>query len=321
MTALLYDRSALGKLVLTGPDAPGFLHNISTNDIKPMPLGAGCETFFCDARAKALYFAVVYHVRFAGKNALWLETVPGAVEGLQKHLDKFLIAEQVEIHDVTADYAQFHLAGPEAPAILERALADTLLALPEFYHMERTFGATATANIRRHEPLGLSGYDIVCRTKFADGIHAMLVDAGAAVGTPEQYETHRIEAGTPTPGIDFDAARFVMEIGRAARAVYYQKGCFPGQEPIVMARDRTGRINRSFLRLSVEGDEALPVGTKLTAGETDAGVITSSALSPRLGSIAVGYVGWKFVEAGTMLTTPNGLKVTVVGPPTEAHVS
>jgi len=318
MTALLYDRSTLGKLVLTGPDAPGFLNNISTNDIKPMPLGAGCETFFCDARAKALFFAVVYHVRFAGKNAMWLETVPSAVAGLQKHLDKFLIAEQVEIYDATADYAQFHLAGPDAAAILERALADKIPTLPEFYHMERTFGATATANIRRHEPLGTTGYDIVCRTGYAEGIQAMLTDAGATIGTPEDYDIRRIEAGTPTPGIDFDEARFVMEIGRAARAVYYQKGCFPGQEPIVMARDRTGRINRSFLRLAVEGNELVPSGTKLMSGETEAGLVTSSAISPRLGSVSVGYVGWKFVEAGTKLTTPNGVAVTVVGPPTEA---
>lgn len=320
MTTLLFDRSEVGKLVLTGPDAPGFLHNISTNDIKPMPLGAGCETFFCDARAKALFFATVYHVRFAGKNAMWLETVPGAVAGLQKHLDKFLIAEQVEIHDATADYAQFHLAGDDAKAVLERALADAVPALPEFYHMERTFGAAATANIRRHEPLGAIGYDLVCRTEFAEGIRAMLLDAGATAGTPEDYEIRRIEAGTPTPGIDFDETRFVMEIGRAARAVYYQKGCFPGQEPIVMARDRTGRINRSFLRLSVGLTNCvIPPGTKLMIGETEAGVVTSSAVSPRMGAVAVGYVGWKYVEAGTKLTA-SGVVVTVLGPPTEAHV-
>ena len=50
---------------LTGPDAPQFLHNISTNDIAGLPLGGGCETYFCDPRAKALSVAWVYHVRLA----------------------------------------------------------------------------------------------------------------------------------------------------------------------------------------------------------------------------------------------------------------
>src|SRR5690349_9712096 len=76
--AALFDYSHAAKLQLTGPDAPQFLHNISTNDIKALPLGGGCEAYFCDARARALFVAWVYHVRLAeGRSALWVETTPG----------------------------------------------------------------------------------------------------------------------------------------------------------------------------------------------------------------------------------------------------
>ncbi|MGL6077045.1 MAG: YgfZ/GcvT domain-containing protein [Fimbriiglobus sp.] len=310
----LFDRSTVGKLRLLGADAPGFLHNISTNDIKPMPLGAGCRTFFCNSLAKALFVADVYHLMWGTQHALWLETTPGYAERLMKHLDKFLIAEAVEISDVTTEFAQLHLAGPKAKEVLEAALGEAIPDLPEFYHMERTFGSTSTASVRKRHLLGTPGYDIVMLAGKLEGVKRMLVAAGAKAGSEEAYEALRIEAGTPVQGVDFGEDRFVMEIGRAAEAVYYAKGCFPGQEPIVMARDRAGRINRSFLRLEATRETALPVGAKLRVGEDDVGLVTSSTLVPGH-SLAVGYVHWKHIATGTQLTTDGGVAVTVLGPP------
>lgn len=298
----LFDTSSAAKLLVTGPDAPQFLHNIGTNDIKSLPLGGGCETYFCDARAKALFVACVYHVRADGKNALWLETTPGRGEALLKHLDRYLIAEAVGLSDVTAQFAQMHLAGPNAKGVLENALADDIPDLAEFQHMERTFGASATCSIRRRDPLGVPGYDVVCLTARADGVRRMLTAAGATPAGPDAYEVLRVEAGTPVYGLDIDETRFVMEVGRAERAVSYTKGCFPGQEPIVMARDRAGRVNRSFLGLKVMAGGTIPHGTKLTRDGQEAGVVTSSVESPRAGGpIALGYVHWKHADVGTEL--------------------
>ena len=313
--AALFDRSAVGKLLLTGPDAPTLVHNISTNDIKALPLGAGCATFFCDARAKALFAATVFHILHDGQHALWLETAPGVAGELLKHLDRFVISEAVELADVTADFAQVHLAGPRAKEVLEGALADDFPELPEYGHAERTFGSAATVSIRRRTLLGVPGYDVVGLPERVEGVTRMLVANGAKLGTPATFETLRVEAGTALAGVDFDATRFVMEVGGAAAAVSYAKGCFPGQEPIVMARDRAGRVNRSFLRLKVESPVALTVGTLLKAGDEEAGVVTSAAVSPRSGSVAAGYVRWKHVAPGTELATDSGVPVTVLGPP------
>lgn len=308
-SAGLFDRSAVAKLIVSGPDAPQFLHNISTNDVKDLPLGGGCELFFCDSRARALFLAVAYHVRLGDRHAIWLETAPGYGEPLLKHLDKFLIAEAVELEDATPQYAEFHLAGPRARAILESALADSIPDLAEFQHMERTFGSTATCSIRRRDPLQLPGYDIVCRAERADGVRRMLVAAGAVVGSLETWEMLRIEAGVPVAGVDFDENRFVMEIGNAARAVSYAKGCFPGQEPIVMARDRAGRVNRQFLGLKLPDGKEIAPGSKLSRDGQDVGIVTSIGDSPRLGGrLALGYVHWKSADPGTQLAveTPDG---------------
>ncbi len=313
--AAFFDRSAVGKLLLTGPDAPTVVHNVSTNDVKALALGAGCATFFCDARAKALFAATVYHILHDGAHALWLETAPGKALDLLKHLDRFVISEAIELADVTGQFAQLHLAGPRAKDVLEGALADDLPDLPEFGHAERTFGSAATVSVRRRTLLGVPGYDLVGLPARLEGVARMLAANGAKAGTAETYDTLRVEAGTAVQGVDFDETRFVMEVGGAARAVSYAKGCFPGQEPIVMARDRAGRVNRSFLRLQVDSPNAVPVGTVLRAGDEEAGVVTSATISPRTGSVAAGYVRWKHVEPGTKLTTAAGVPVTVLGPP------
>jgi glycine cleavage system aminomethyltransferase T len=319
-TAALFDMSAAGKLELTGPDAPMFLNNLSTNDTANLPLGGGCEAYFCDSRAKVQFAAWIYHIRLSdGRHAMWVETTSGRNAELVKYLDRYLISEQVEIADVTTRFAQFHLAGPKAVDILAKALGAPVPELPEFAHMERTFGANATCSIRRRDMLGLPGFDIVCLKERAEGVRGMLIAAGATAGTPQTFETLRIEAGTPIYGIDIDAERSVMEVGRFARAVSYAKGCFLGQEPIVMARDRTGHAIRTFLGLKVLEGGPLPPGSKLFHDGQEVGVVTSSCHSPRLGApVALAYLKWKHQEPGTRMeaeTSTGRQTVEVVGLP------
>jgi folate-binding protein YgfZ len=301
--AALFDYCHAAKLEVSGPDAPTFLSNLSTNDIKNLPLGGGCETYFLDHRAKTLFQAWAYHVTLDGqRHAIWLETTPGYGEQLLRHLDKYLISEAVELSDVTGQFAQLHLAGPQAQRILEAALGEPIPDLDEFLHMERTFGRNVTCSIRRHDPLGVPGYDLVCLTERAEGVWRMLSAAGAVPAGLETYNTLRIEAGTPVYGVDIDETRFVMEVARAERAVDYAKGCFIGQEPIVMARDRAGHVNRAFLGMKVLQGGPLPPGSKLLRDGQEVGVVTSSVQSPRLGvPVALGYVRRGHQDVGLQL--------------------
>ena len=319
-TAALFDVSTVGKLLLTGTDAPLFLSNLCTNDTKNLPLGGGCEAYFCDHRAKVQFAVWIYHIRLAdGRHAMWVETAAGFNVDLARYLDRYLISEQVEISDVTEQFAQFHLAGPKSHSVLSAALGETIPDLSEFSHMERTFGSAATCNIRRRDQLGFPGFDIVCLRNRAEGVRSLLVAAGGFPGTPDSFEILRIEAGTPFLGLDVDQTRFVMEVARATRAVSYTKGCFLGQEPIVMARDRAGHVNRTFLGLKVLEGGPLPKGTQLFQEGKEVGLVTSSCHSPRLGlPIALAYLRWNHQEPGMRMeaVTPSGKQaVEVVGLP------
>lgn len=312
--ASVFDVSGRGKVELTGRDAPTFLHNLSTNDIMNLPLGGGCEAFFTNAKAKTVSHALVYHVRLGdGRDALWLDVAPGQAKNLIQHLDHFLISEEVEIADRTADFAQFHVAGPESSQVLARAVGASLPELAVCEHMERSIG-DAVCHMRRNDPLGLPGYDLVCLKARAAEVWQRLVAAGAAPAGLDAYEILRVEAGTPIMGIDFDANRFVVEVGRS-NAISYTKGCYLGQEPIVMARDRAGHVNRQFRGLRFQSDApAAPGSTLLAADGKEVGVVTSSIVSPRIGPIGLGYVRRGHEQPGSQLTS-EGCQVTVAALP------
>jgi folate-binding protein YgfZ len=317
--AALFDTSTAAKLVLTGPDAPMFLGNLSTNDTKALPLGGGCEAYLCDARAKVKFQTWIYHIRLGdGRHAMWVETTPGRNIEIVKYLDRYLISEQVEIADRTADFAQLHLAGPEAREVLSAAIGEQVPDLLEFTHMERTI-AGKSCSIRRRDRLGVPGFDLVFPTDSLAAVRTSVTAAGAVPASPGTFETLRIEAGMPLYGPDIDDNRFVMEVGFAARAVSYSKGCYLGQEPIVMARDRAGHVNRSFLGLKVLNGGPLAAGTKLIHDGQEVGVVTSSCDSPRLGAaVALAYLKWKHQDPGTRMeadTSEGKRAVEVIGLP------
>lgn len=298
-SAALFDFCHAGKLEVSGPEAPDFLHNLCTNDVKGMPLGAGCEAFFCNAKARALFHTRIYHVRPSGRNALWIDVTPGQDLTLLQHLDRHLIAEQVELANKTDQFAQLHLAGPGAPNVIAAALGKPIPNLGLYQHMERTFGSGAIAHIRRHDPLGLPGFDVVCLNDRAGEIWDMLIAAGAKPSGLQAWEWLRVEAGTPVHGKDFDENRFVIEIGRDD-AISYTKGCYLGQEPVVMARDRAGFVNRSLRGMRLNSSNVSD-GEKLFH-KMEVGFITSFANTPRTGAIAMGYVKRGSEAPGTRLS-------------------
>ena len=306
--AALFDQSTRGKIEVAGKEAPSFLHNLCTNDIETMPLGAGCEAFFCTPRAKVVAHVLIYHVRLgSGKDAFWIDTAPGFNDKLVLHLNRYLIAEQVEIADRTAEFCQVHLCGPNAKSVLVRALADEVPDLEPLQHMERTFGASVHSHIRRHDPLGVPGYDIVCLAPLASGLHRMLTEAGAAPARLEAYDVLRVEAGTPEYGKDIDEDRFAFDVGRTAQAISYNKGCYLGQEPIVMARDRAGHAPRTLIGLKLTGNEPVPPRAKVFHGSEEVGFVTSSVLSPKLDrAIALAYLRYGHQTPGTAMEVETG---------------
>ena len=118
-------------------------------------------------------------------------------------------------------------------------------------------------------------------------MRAAALEAGAVEVSEEAAECLRIERGRPRYGIDLDDSVIPQEAGLNERAVSFTKGCYVGQETVARLFYR-GKPNRELRGLS--SAEPLPVGTELKLAERVVGTVTSSALSPRHGAIALAIV-------------------------------
>jgi folate-binding protein YgfZ len=102
-----------------------------------------------------------------------------------------------------------------------------------------------------------------------DGVHAPTIG-------DDELELLRIKAGTPRWGREIDDRILPAEAGLDARAIDFEKGCYPGQEPIARQHYR-GRVNRTLRVLAIEGDELPEYDAELTHEGKVVGRVTSAA--------------------------------------------
>jgi len=116
-----------------------------------------------------------------------------------------------------------------------------------------------------------------------------LLDADLAPTLGEdELELLRIKAGTPRFGREIDDRVLPAEAGLDVRAIDFEKGCYPGQEPIARQHYR-GRVNRSLRVLELEGAELPEYDAELTYEGKPIGRFTSAARDGG-GVAALGYV-------------------------------
>lgn len=284
--AALFDLSHHARIELRGPEARSFLHNLCTNAVKDLAVGAGGEAFLTTAKARVV--ALVWFSR-PDDDCLWLDSAPGQSAMILAHLDHFLISEQVELIDRTDQVALLRLCGPEAARLLQTPLGATVRDLPPLGVRHADWPGVGTVHVRRHQLLALDGYDLFVPVAAAADLWKLLTAAGARPAGEQVYEVLRVEAGLPRFGSDIDEDRLAMEVGRP-QAISYTKGCYLGQETIVMARDR-GQVNRQLLGITAATGPILAAGTKLLRGDAEVGHVTSSVFSPRLGQVvALAYL-------------------------------
>ena len=118
------------------------------------------------------------------------------------------------------------------------------------------------------------------------GPYRLIAEPPADRGDEAAWETARIEAGIPRYGREFDGDTMPAEAGLDERAVSFSKGCYPGQEPVARLHYR-GHPNRGVRGLVFSGEAPPEAAAEVVFGEKQVGRVTSPAVSPRYGSIAL----------------------------------
>ncbi len=103
-----------GKILITGSDRLRWLNGMVSNAVQSLPEGQGNYSFLLSVQGRIQGDCYVY--RRAGD--LLLDTGCDQISALMRHLDHFVIMDDVELADVSRDWTALSLAGPHAPQVL-----------------------------------------------------------------------------------------------------------------------------------------------------------------------------------------------------------
>ena len=263
---------------ITGNDRQTFLHNFCTNEIKGLNAGHACEAFVLNGKGKTIAHV---HVLNTG-DSLVLHGVGGTGPVLMEHLDRYIIREDVQLADVSAQRKVTFTPG--------KSLLDA-----NSVSIDST-SSKIEANVE------IAGFgNLLIRPSDAE------ID-GAEV-SPDALEILRVEKRTPWFGRDIDDSNLPQELLRDDKAISFNKGCYLGQETVARI-DAMGKVNRVLVPVSI--DSELPVGSELVVGDKAMGKLTSVAWSPSQN----GWLGMAIVrrpnEAVGSVLKHNDVSVTVI---------
>jgi len=272
MAPAFFDLSARTKLRVTGADRIRFLNGQTTNDVRKA--GAEATQESCVLNAKGHFDAHVF--LSATPNDIWIDADQELRELLQTRLERYVIADDVKIEDVTDQSALFHVLAGSEPKISDAKF--------DFRSLR----------------LGIDGWDLWVEAARAEAMKRALAADYRAMDESE-WEVLRIENGIPRWGCELTREIIPPEANLAARAIDYEKGCYIGQE--VISRMKMSGQTRQRL-CGVTSEKALAPGKELHAETKMVGHVTSAVFSERLNAhIALAIIKRGYTETGTSLIT------------------
>ena len=273
----LFDLSSRVKLRMSGADALRFLNGQITNDLRKATAAAAIQASILNAKGKVN--ANVF-VSLEG-DSFMLDADPELREDLPRRLEKYIIADDVQIEDVSDRFALFDVTSGVAPVV-------------------------PSARIVQANRFGCSGWDIWTERANQESTHCELSAAFALCDEP-CAEVFRIERGIPRWGRELTDQIIPTEANLEATSIDYSKGCYIGQEVISRIKI-SGQTNKRLCGLISPTGAPLRGEMRLVAAVDDQK------------EIALGYVKRGFNLEGSRLfalspNNPDRVPIEIVALP------
>jgi len=303
----LIDLSAQrGRIRVSGSEATMFLNGLITNDVKSLAQNRWMPAVFPTVQGRLI--GAVRVIRGSGPEFL-IDTEAASHEPVLKTVSRFTLAGDFKVTDVTYETALLTLQGQGAAEILQKVFDQGVSDLPENGVGETTW-QNVPVTIIRATHTGEDGFDIVIDSSRKAELQQALEAAGAQPVGDDTLEILRVEAGIARFGQDMDDTNVVPETN-LDDAVSYTKGCYVGQEIIVRIKHR-GHPAKKLTGLRFKTDQEIEAGAIIRSQENqEIGRVTSAVISPRLGSIGLGYVRYEYFSEGTQVIVGDGIEAIV----------
>ncbi len=271
----VFDVSHMGELTIRGPQALELLQKTTCNDVAKLedgrahyngllyPNGTFVDDILVYRRAAADYFIVV-NASNSDKDFEWFRQ---SAEGLD-----------VDVQNVSAQYAQLAVQGPEAERVLQ-PMTDVDLAPIKYYRFATGNVDGAPAIVSRTGYTGEDGFEIYVAPEHGPRILRKLVDAGVKPCGLGARDTLRLEAKMALYGNDIDDTTTPIEAD-LGWIVKLEKGDFAGRD--VLQREKEEGPRRKLVGFEMVDRGIGRHGYSVTDGNEEIGIVTSGTHSPTL---------------------------------------
>ncbi|MCU1267368.1 MAG: hypothetical protein JWM21_3686 [Acidobacteria bacterium] len=304
----LIDLSSRGRLLVAGSEAVQFLNGLITNDMKTLGENHWMPAAFPNVQGRLLASVRVLHHLLnesAGANAFLIDTEPTTHFQVLKTIQRFTLAGDFQVTDLTEQTALLSLQGSQATDIIRNLFGESAADL-EHHGIARTNWMQTSLTVVRASHTAENGFDLIIEANSAAALWEALTAAGARPVGFDALEILRVEAGEPRFGVDMDETNVVSETG-LDDAVSFTKGCYIGQEIIARIKYR-GHVAKKLSGLLLDRGAHIDHDAKINSADgKEIGRVTSATFSPHLGStIALGYIKYDYLAAGTVVKVSAG---------------
>jgi tRNA-modifying protein YgfZ len=288
--AVFYWVPRAGYLRLTGADRLAFLQRQTTNEVTQLAPGQAILTVLTNPAARILDVLLLLHET---DDEVGVLTLPGLAGETTRFLkSRIFFKDRVSLTDASHELSQIDLLGPAAGDLIAR------LGIQDPPGAERLLtGVIEGIAIRA---LGTPGYTLpgtrlLVPAVQRESVEAALTRQGAIPLSEASYHILRVESGLPAAEAELTGDYTPLEVGLEA-AISNIKGCYTGQE--VIARQLNyDKVTQHLVVLRLQAPAQ--AGERLWVEGRPVGLISSAAVSPRFGPLALAVIKRPYHQRGT----------------------
>ncbi len=292
----LFDVSHMGEITVKGPASLELLQKATCNDVSKLSDGRAHYNGLLYPTGGFVDDILIYHMGaydyFVVVNASNTDKDFEWIADLAKTMD-------VEVKNVSSEWAQLALQGPNAQKLLQ-PLVDVDLATIKYYRFAKGHVSGVPAIISRTGYTGEDGFELYLAPDEAPAMFRKLVDLGALPCGLGARDTLRLEAKMALYGNDIDHSTTPLEAD-LGWIVKLEKGDFMGRD--VLQREQAEGPRRKLVGFEMTDRGIGRHGYPIVDGSEEIGAVTSGTHSPTLKkAIGLAYLPQGKSEAGSEIS-------------------
>ena len=298
----LFDVSHMGEIDVRGTDAIALVNKITSNDVTKLVDGQAQYTALTTPQGTVVDDLLVY--RLAADHLL-LVVNAGTTDKDWEWIKSNHSGESVQLNNVSSDYCQLALQGPDAQSILQKL---TNLPLEDIAYYRFSHGSVDGVEgiVSRTGYTGEDGFEVYAPADRAEQLWNKILDAGNN-GTPTGVlpcglaarNTLRLEAGLALYGHEIDETTTLLE-ANLGWICKLDKGDFIGRN--ALARQKQEGVQRKLVGFEVTDRGIARDDQDVIVDGARVGKVTSGSPAPFLKkNIGFAYVPVDYASVGQQI--------------------